>query len=71
MTTKEKALRTYKRYARARDAKGVTDFAVSKEIEASPSSFTDWKKGRATPKAERLMKIAAYLGVSIEYFFGS
>lgn len=69
MNTKEKALHTYGKYTRARDAKGVTDFAVSKEVGAAPSCFTDWKKGRCTPKTERLMKIAAYLGVSIEYFF--
>lgn len=69
MNTMEKALRTYERYARARDAKGVTDYAVSKEIGAAQSTLSDWKRGRCTPKTERLMKIAAYLGVSIEYFF--
>ena len=31
------------------------------------STFTDWKAGRYTPKADKLQKIADFLGVSMEY----
>lgn len=33
-----------------------------------PSSlFSEWKKGKSTPKVDKLQKIADYFGVSIEY----
>ena len=31
------------------------------------STFTDWKAGRYTPKADKMNKIAAFFGVSVEY----
>ena len=31
------------------------------------STFTDWKNGRSVPKAEKLQKIAAYFGVTVDY----
>ena len=47
--------------------KGVRAYDVSKETGISSSVFTDWKKGRYTPKADKLQKIADYFGVSLEY----
>ena len=47
--------------------KGVKAYDVSKETGISSSVFTDWKKGRYTPKADKLQKIADYFGVSLEY----
>lgn len=33
-----------------------------------PSSlFSEWKKGKSSPKADKLQKIADYFGVTIEY----
>lgn len=32
------------------------------------STFTDWKKGKSCPKIDKLLKIADFFGVSIEYF---
>ena len=40
---------------------------VSKGTGISYSTFTDWKKGRYTPKADKLKKIAEFLDVSMEY----
>lgn len=31
------------------------------------STFSDWKKGKSSPKQEKLQKIADYFGVSVEY----
>ncbi len=56
----------YEKYARLRDAKGVTDYAVAKETGLSPSVFSDWKAGRSKPKADKLALIAKYFGVLIE-----
>ena len=47
--------------------KGVTPGFVASELGFSRSVFTDWKTGRATPKADKLLKIAQYFGVSVEY----
>ena len=45
----------------------VTAYRVSKETGISTATLTDWKKGRSTPKQDKLQKIADYFGVSIEY----
>ena len=34
------------------------------------STFTDWKAGRYQPKADKLIKIADFLGVSYPYLIG-
>ena len=46
---------------------GTTVYRVAKETGIPPSTFSDWKTGRSTPKAEKLKKIAAFFGVSLEY----
>ena len=42
---------------------------VSKETGVPRATFTDWKKGRSEPKADKLKKIADYFGVPMDYFF--
>lgn len=61
----------YEKYCVLRDAKGVKDATVAREIGIGQSTFTDWKSGRSSPKKEKLQKIADYFGVPIEYFWGS
>ncbi len=56
----------YEKYARLRDVKGMTDYAVSKATGISTSTLTDWKKGRSVPKADKLKVLAELFGVSIE-----
>ena len=58
----------YEKYARLRDEKGVTDYEVAKQTGVAKSTFSDWKIGRSSPKLEKLLLIAKYFGVSIEYF---
>lgn len=60
----------YKRYAEIRDSVGMKDFDVSKASGIGSSTFSDWKKGRSTPKEAKLMKIAAALGVTYAYMMG-
>ena len=48
-------------------AKGVRMSDVSRETGISYSTFTDWKTGRYTPKADKMQKIADYFGVTVEY----
>ena len=50
--------------------KGVNATDVSRATGIARANFTDWKKGRATPKADKLQLIADYFGVPIERFTG-
>jgi transcriptional regulator with XRE-family HTH domain len=45
-----------------------TTYQVAKATGISSVTFTDWKKGRYTPKVDKLLKIAQYFGVTVEYF---
>ena len=58
----------YKKYAELRDKAGKTDYAVSKETGISTATLTNWKYGRYNPKFDKLMILAKYFGVPVEYF---
>lgn len=58
----------YEKYVKLRDAKGVTDYRVAKDIGLGHSLFNDWKTGRSQPKVDKLMKLANYFDVPITYF---
>lgn len=60
----------YEKYAELRDAKGLTDYRVSKDTGITKSTFSDWKNGRSEPKMEKLKILSNYFNVSIEYFVG-
>ena len=47
--------------------KGIKVAEVSKATGIRSGVFSDWKKGRYTPKADKMKLIADYLGVSVEY----
>lgn len=56
----------YTTYAKIRDGNGFNDYKVAKMTGITQSVFSDWKSGRSKPKADKLLKIASVLGVSIE-----
>ena len=58
----------YEKYVALRDKKGVTDYAVSQATGIAQSTFSDWKSGRSKPKLEKLILIARFFEVPIEYF---
>lgn len=58
----------YENYCRLRDKKGYKDADVAKATGITKSTFSDWKSGRSNPKNDKLQKIAAFLGVSVDYF---
>lgn len=47
--------------------KGVRAAAVSKATGIHPSTFSVWKSGKCRPKHEKLIKIAAYFNVTVDY----
>ena len=59
----------YEKIERLMQEKGVKPSDVAKAVGISSSVFTDWKKGRYTPKADKLFALSRYFGVPMEYFF--
>ena len=58
----------YARYAKLRDDRNLTDYRVSTDTGITKSTFSDWKSGRSSPKVEKLMILADYFDVPLEYF---
>lgn len=58
----------YEKFAVLLKKRGVTAYRVSKETGIPANTFTDWKNGRSKPKFDKLMTLAKYFGVSVEYF---
>lgn len=46
---------------------GVKASDVSKATGINQTVFSEWKKGKSTPKADKRQKIAEYFGVSLDY----
>lgn len=61
----------YENYAKLRDNRGVSDYAVAKACGFNPATLSDWKRGQYTPKADKMQKIADYFGVPLSYFYAS
>lgn len=57
----------YKHYAQIRDEKGLKDADVARMTGITRANFSQWKSGLITPKHQTMEKIAAALGVSVEY----
>ena len=57
----------YKEFADLCEIKNVTPYRVAKECGFSGVSLSDWKSGKSTPNADKLIKIARYLGTTVEY----
>lgn len=51
--------------------RGISAYKVAKATGISTGSLSDWKKGRSSPKADKLQKIADYFGVSVDYLLGA
>lgn len=50
-------------------SRGISYYRLGKELNISSVVFTDWKNGKSMPKADKLIKIAEYFGVKLEYFY--
>lgn len=57
----------YEKYCKLRDSKGVNDSDVAKATGITKSTFSDWKNGRSEPKPPKILKIANYFGVPVDY----
>lgn len=50
---------------------GATVYQVSKATGISASTFTDWKNGRSSPKADKLARIADFFCISLDELLGT
>lgn len=56
----------YENFERIISEKGLRPYDVCKATSISSATMSDWKKGRSTPKLDKLQKIADFLEVSLE-----
>lgn len=57
----------YEIFAELLEKMGIRPIEISRATGIPSSTFSDWKKGKSKPNAEKMLKIANYLGVSVEY----
>lgn len=61
----------YKKFEALLKSYNTTVYKVSKATGIAQSTFSDWKSGRSTPKADKLKKIAEHFGISVGYMLDS
>jgi len=59
----------YERFENLLNKKGVSAYKVAKETGITTATLSAWKAGLYTPKVDKLMILAKYFGVSVEYFW--
>lgn len=57
--------KSYERFEKIIEAKGITPYKVSKETGVSTVTLSNWKNGKYTPKADKLQSICDYLNVDM------
>ncbi len=57
----------YSIYQKLLDEKGLKNADVARATGISNMTLSDWKNGKSTPKQDKLMKIAEFLDVNLEY----
>ncbi len=58
----------YHKFERLLAERGVTAYRVSIETGISTATLSNWKNGHYTPKIEKLLVLAKYFDVPLEYF---
>lgn len=58
----------YEKFSALLDKTHKTAYQVSKDTGIAQSILSDWKRGRSKPKFDKLLILAKYFGVPVEYF---
>ena len=61
----------YARFEQLIRARGLTVYQISKATGISASTFSDWKSGRSTPKADKLARIADFFEIGMDELLGT
>lgn len=59
----------YKKFADLLAKYNKTIYRVASDTGIATATLYDWKDGRSKPKLDKLMALAKYFDVSVEYFF--
>lgn len=59
-----------KRLEELREQKGVSRIDLCRAIDVSVVSYTSWEKALRTPNVTMCIKLADYLGVTVDYLLG-
>lgn len=65
---KEKRRQSFLKLEGLVKARKTTLYKVAGDLGLARSLFSDWKSGKSMPKTDKLIKIADYFGVEVEYF---
>lgn len=65
--SKENRINSFHKVEELVNKRGITLYALAKELGFAKSLFSDWKSGKSMPKTDKLIKIADYFGVTVEY----
>lgn len=58
----------YEKFKKLVEAKGVSVRQIALATGIPYTCLADWKAGRSKPKTDKLIKLAKYFGVDVEYF---
>lgn len=61
----------YGRFEQLLQEKGLTAYKVSKATGIAQATFSDWKNGKSVPKLNKMIKIAEFLEVPLEWLQGT
>lgn len=59
----------YSKFEELLQTRNVTAYQVSKATGVATATLSEWKKGSYTPKLDKLLKIANYFNVPVNYFY--
>ena len=60
----------YERFETLLRENGITAYKLAKDTGISTATLTSWKQGAYTPKNDKLQRIAAYFGVTLDWLTG-
>lgn len=58
----------YEKFEKLLDERNLTAYQVAKDTGLTSTLFSEWKSGKSKPKVDKLLKLAEYFNVPIEYF---
>ena len=52
------------------DARNVNAYQLAKSANVARSNVFNWRSGKVTPSVEKLISVAEFFGVSLDYLVG-
>lgn len=61
-------IRNFQKLDKLVKEQAITYYKLAGDLGLSKTLFSDWKSGKSMPKTDKLLKIANYFGVTVDYF---